>query len=150
MSDAEDPGRVRTIPRWMRGDEDARRGRVKSSRAHEKRIAKAIQGKVLPGSGNRLWTGRAGDTKTQGADVDSRVLRVEHKFVQAATKSYGVTRQVFAKIVESARSSKKVPALVITFEGAQAMPGDWICLPLDVAVRLLQLTFEDQTTETDK
>lgn len=112
--------------------------RAKKSTREEERIAKKLGGRRLPRSGGLEWSRH--DSTTDGGDLANRDLHIEHKRVEPQTKSVRVTRDWLAKVTEGAKRRAKIPGLVVSFEAAQGHEQDWLMLPLDVALRLLQVT----------
>ncbi len=122
------------MPRWLEptGKYSEKK---KRANANERRVMKELGGRRMPNSGARPW-GRGG-SETEGRDGETADLVVEHKGVQEGSKSMSVKREWLEQIAEVARRAQKDPALVLTFEGMQKAPKDWLVLPLDVARRLL-------------
>lgn len=117
--------------------------RYKKSKREEDRIAKKLGGQRLPRSGGLAWS--SSDSTTDGGDVKSRHMLVEHKRVESHVKSIGVKREWLAKLTEgAARRADKVPGLVVSFEGARGHAQDWLMVPLDVAKRLMSVQLEDE------
>lgn len=95
-----------------------------------------MRGKRLPRSGGLPWSKH--DTTTDGGDVTTPQLHIEHKRIEPRTKSVGVKRDWLAKVTEGARRHMKTPAMVFHFEDARGHAEDWLMMPLDVAERLLK------------
>jgi hypothetical protein len=92
-----------TLPSWM--GKDRRTKQNKTSRGHEKRIAKATGGRVQPGSGSS-WRARQ-DTK------DSDQL-IQHKGTDKA--SFTIKVDEWKEIQRDADRAGREPVLVITFQ----------------------------------
>lgn len=91
----------------------------------------------MPRSGGLAWS--RNDATTAGGDITTKDLHIEHKRVEARTKSISVKREWLVKVTEGARRRMRIPALVVTFETAQGHAQDWVMLPLEDAERLLAL-----------
>jgi len=118
---------------------EANHDRFKRSVREESRVAKALGGQRLPRSGGLAWSRH--DATTAGGDVKSRELLVEHKRAEPATKSISVKRDWLAKVTAGAKRANRVPALALTFEGAEGFDPDWVAIPLPFALRLLHSLF---------
>jgi hypothetical protein len=116
---------------------DANYERSKRSTKEEKRIAKRLGGKRLPRSGGLAWSRH--DSTTDGGDLSSKDLHVEHKRVEPQVKSVGIKRDWLAKVTEGAKRRMLVPSMVVTFESPKGHAKDWLLLPLEAAERLMAL-----------
>lgn len=139
MSD-EEPVK-RGSPKWLRDGGDPG-DRVKKSRKHETRVAKAFGGKRLPASGAKRHSKWGHSSVTAGGDVSTDSLHIEHKYVEPTTGSLSVKREWLVKVTAGARRVTKIPALVITFEKARDFPEDWILVPMEFARRRLGMDDE--------
>lgn len=117
------------------GVKAAEKGR--KSRKHEDRIAGAMRGRRLPGSGAIKVARNAHSSETLGGDIESAELLIEHKFVYPDTKSYAISRSTLEKVTAGSDRTHRYPAMVITFEKADRHASDWLMLPLDVARKLM-------------
>lgn len=128
-------------PKWMREGGDPGE-RVKKSRKHEDRVAKAYGGKRLAASGAKRVSKWSHTSVTAGGDISTDNLLIEHKYVEAATASLSVKRAWLEKVTIGARRVTKVPAMAITFEKAKGFSEDWLLVPMDFARRALGVTDE--------
>jgi hypothetical protein len=135
MADDEQPVR-RVSPKWLREDGDPG-ARVKKSRKHETRIAKAFGGKRLPASGAKRYSRWTPTSVTAGGDVGTPSLHIEHKYVEPTTMSVGVKREWLEKVTAGAGRALKTPAMVLTFEKAVGFEQDWLLIPVSTARRLM-------------
>jgi len=115
--------------------------RVKKSTKEERKIAKQLGGYAHRRSGGLPWSKH--DATTACGDITTPDLHIEHKRVEASTRSIGVTRKWLAKVTVGARSRMKIPAMVLHYEGAQGHEEDWLMMPLEVAERLFAAMRED-------
>lgn len=133
------------LPKWLREDGQARE-RVRKSRKHEKRIAGAMGGKRIAASGARAIPGQGTDATglaiTPRGDIATPLLHIEHKYVEASTESIGVSRKRLKKVVDGAHMARRVPAMILTFEGAKWFPQDWVLVPMSFARERLGLPDE--------
>ena len=116
--------------------------RAKRSTVEENRIADKLGGRRLPRSGGLPWS--SSDSTTDGGDLTSKYLHVEHKRVEPQVKSIGIKRDWLEKVTEGAARRGKVPAMAVTFESASGHATDWLMLPLDLAKRLMDIQMEEE------
>lgn len=128
--------KARITPKWLREDAPYTR-KVRKSKGHEERLAKELGAKRLPGSGNRPLSSWSAPCETAGGDLKSDSFLYEHKGVEKATQSIGVTRARLQKVCEGAKKAMKIPAMLLTFEDAQGHDSEWVLLPLSVAKSFL-------------
>lgn len=117
---------------------DQNHDRAKKSTREEDRVAEKLGGRRLPRSGGLAWSRH--DKTTDGGDLANRDLHVEHKRAEPDTKSIGIQRHWLAKVTEGAKRRVKVPGMVLSFEAPRGHEQDWLVLPLDTALRLMQIT----------
>jgi hypothetical protein len=115
--------------------------RSKRSTVEEQRIADKLGGRRLPRSGGLAWS--SSDKTTDGGDLTTKHLHIEHKRVEPQVKSVGIKRDWLAKVTEGAARRGKVPAMVVTYEAAEGHATDWVMLPLDLAKRLMDVNMEE-------
>lgn len=115
------------------GASDPSARKRKSNRA-EADAAARLGGHRIRNSGARPWGKDPRDS--EGCDIETAVLVVEHKRIEPSTKSMSLRREWLVQIVAEARRRMKDPGVVLKFEGLDG-PEDWLLLPLDAAVRLL-------------
>jgi hypothetical protein len=97
------------------------------SRKQESSLANRLNGRVTPGSGNKLTKG---DVRITG------VLRIEAKTTKH--KSFSVTLDMLHKIEEAALSTGEVPAMVIEFnDGEGRVLGEVAVVPTYVLNSIL-------------
>jgi len=138
----EGPKRIRS--KWL----DDRASRSRETKVQETRIAKELGGRRIPRSGASTWSPFM--QKTDGADITTPTLHVEHKRTEKS--SISLKHEWLEKVVEAARLRGKTPAMVITFTNAPVrldwskedrVPMDWVLLPLDAITGILDLGDED-------
>ena len=112
--------------------------RAKKSTREENRVAEKLGGRRYKRSGGLAWSRH--DKTTDGGDLANKDMHIEHKRVEPDTKSIGVKREWLTKVTEGANRRVKIPGLVISFEQPRGHEQDWLMIPLDVALRLLQVT----------
>jgi hypothetical protein len=137
---SEEDGRKRTRAKWL----DDRVTRSRDTKKHENRIARKLGGRRKPRSGASAWSPHI--QMTDGGDVDTPELYVEHKRTEHASVS--VKLSWLEQITEAAQLRHKAPAVVLTFTGGQVRldkpssdrcSRDWVMLPLEVVQSLLGL-----------
>jgi hypothetical protein len=137
----EDPKDPLSKLKWAEPNHD----RYRRSRKHEERIAKALGGKRLPGSGGKRPSqyskvGKVSNVSFRGeehsdgfanvthdGDIGQRRLHVEHK--RTVKDSMGFKKEWWVKVAEGAAKTDTIPALVFTFESGRIGEPD-----LDLAV----------------
>ena len=132
-SSSETTERKRLGLKWL---ENSNHERARKSRKHEDRVAGRLGGRRLRRSGGAQWSPQ--DKSTEDGDIATPEFHVEHKGTKK--KSLSVKREWLDKVREGARKFGKDPALVLTFDDPakpHKPPEDWICLPVEVAQRIL-------------
>lgn len=119
--------------------------RKSTSKAHERRVARELGGRVLPASGATTWS--RWNRQSAGGDLDCEQFHVEHKYTDCA--SLAVKTQWLKRTSEEAFARHRAPALVLSFTGesmaqldvpeALKAPQDWMLLPMGVVQKLLSL-----------
>jgi len=96
--------------------------------AQEDRIAEAVGGKRVPGSGASQYA---------KGDVSEDDFLIECKLTEAG--SLRVTQKWLEKITAEAEAQDKMPALAIEIQGGERRLAerDWIAIPRSVFTRLL-------------
>ena len=139
----DEDGRKRTRAKWL----DDRVTRSRETKIHENRIASKLGGRRTPRSGATAWSPHI--KMTEGGDIDTPELFVEHKRTEHA--SISVKLAWLEQITEAAGLRGKVPAVVLTFTGGQIRldkpvsdrcSRDWAVLPLEVVRQRLGLDVE--------
>ena len=111
-------------------------------RDQEERIADAVGGSRVPGSGSSLYA--KGDAKSGGYEFGRGDFLIEAK--QTEHGSLSVKRERLEKITIEAEAEGKYPALAIEIKGliskrknqaARASERDWVAVPLSVFRRLI-------------
>lgn len=97
-------------------------------KAHEDRIAKAVGGRRVPGSGSSMFA---------KGDVNEDSFLIECKLTEAG--SLRVKQSWLEKITSEAEAQGKMPALAIEIQGGdrRLAERDWIAVPRSVFRRLL-------------
>lgn len=116
--------------------ENPNHDRARRSNKQERRVASRLGGRRIRNSGGARWSRH--DYSTDDGDVATPEFHVEQKSTQK--KSISVKREWLDKVREGARKFGKDPALVLTFDDPNKPaqpPEDWICVPLEVAQRVL-------------
>jgi len=143
------------MPRWLSEETTSTissRKKINSNRAEEE-AAKKLGGTRTAKSGARYYAGGVHKHRleTEGKDGETPDFVFEHKRIDPETKSMRLDRKWLKQIAETARRAGKEPALVLRFDrnhvggvleeefvkGSQAVPEEWLMLPIDVAARLL-------------
>lgn len=112
-----------------------RRESGKMSRRQERRVADALGGRRVPGSGSGLAAtggfGAIGRKAGRKGDVEAGPLLVEAKATRRASLS--VRFAWVEKIAAEAAAAGRVPALALTFEGrgGGATPRDLVAVPAE-------------------
>jgi hypothetical protein len=115
--------------------------RAKRSTKHENRFAGRLGGRRLPRSGGLAWSRH--DRSTDGGDITTTHLHIEHKRAEPQTKSIGIKRDWLQKVTEGANRQMKIPAMGLTFEDALGFEQDWVAVPLSVMERFLKALDDD-------
>ena len=133
MSTNKDP-----TPKWLT-PAGSYSEKKRTANAREERVAKALGGRRTRQSGAKPWAGDRRDT--EGRDAETPDLVLEHKGIKVAptAKSFSIKKEWLEQIVRNAARSMKSPGLVLTLEGLQRVPEDWLMIPLPVARALLGL-----------
>jgi len=121
--------------------------RMKKSLREEERVAGKRGGRRYKKSGGAAWSRHAKKgqrTGTDAGDLSNKDMHIEHKRVEPDTKSIGIKRDWLEKVTVGAKRRLKIPGLVVSFEKPQGHDQDWLMLPLDTALRLLQVTLGDE------
>lgn len=116
--------------------------RARKSRKQEDRVAGRLGGRRLRRSGGTQWS--KDDVTTEDGDVATPEFHVEQKSTEKLSMS--IPRKWLAKIREGARKFGKDPAVVLTFTDPKKPhkpPEDWICMPIEVAQRILGYSDDD-------
>ena len=126
----DDEGPKRPEPKWL-SDTTGNQQRARRSNKAERRDAKAIGGKRISGSGNRIWS--SSRSKTDRGDISTPEFHVEHK--RTERESLSIKRDWLEKVADGAEDVSKDPALLIAFERPHEPPYRWVMVPLEVAQR---------------
>jgi hypothetical protein len=118
---------------WLFNDNQQR---TRKSRKQEDRVAGRLGGRRLRRSGGSQWS--RDDKTTDDGDIGTPEFHIEQKSTEKASMS--IKRSWLDKVREGARKFGKDPAVVISFvepNKPAAQPEDWICIPVEVAQRIL-------------
>jgi hypothetical protein len=127
--DAEKPS-----PAWLEPGGD-RGARVRRSKKSEDKLALRLEGRRLPGSGNKPWS--RFDKTTARGDVGIKGFHLEHK--ESEDESIGIKRKWLHKVEAGARRVMKDPGLVMKFVRPVGQDDEeYVIIPLDVFERLLR------------
>lgn len=128
--------------------DDAHGNRFGRSKQHEHRIADELGGRRVARSGGMPWSSydeknREGKTLTNGGDIKTPELMVEHK--RTDMQSMSLKREWLDGVKQGAKMALRDPAIVITFEDnlSERPPEDWIMVPLAVWKRRAAKEGED-------
>lgn len=136
MAEDDDNEQKRLQPKWLTNDNH---DKYRRSRKQEDRIASKIGGRRIPRSGGLKWSKyEVNNGTTADGDLANADFHVEHK--RTDKKSISIKKEWLDKIRAGAFKNCKDPALIITFENPSqpyVKPDDWICIPLETAIRLL-------------
>lgn len=135
MSD-DAPTRKRPLPPLLQPEKVvAGRRRVKRSQKNEKRVATAVNGRVLKRSGGAYWSPNTRDTGTARGDLKTPDFFIEHKMT--VNESLSVKKAWLHKLELGAQRAGKDPGLCVTFESQDGRKqDDWMLLPMEVFKRL--------------
>lgn len=140
VSDEEEPKRLQ--PKWLLNDNH---DKARRSRKQEDRVAKKIGGSRIPRSGGLQWSRyETKNATTADGDLSNADFHVEHK--RTDKKSISIKKEWLDKVRAGAHKNCKDPALIITFEvpnKPSVAPEDWICIPLETAIRMLGYNDEE-------
>ena len=96
------------------------------SQLQEKKMAKALGGRVQPASGALPYY--KGDIKADRYLIEAKTT---------TKKSYTLTRALLGKIDSEAENIRKTPVLALSFESMPApIPKDWVLIPFSEFRRL--------------
>lgn len=112
---------------------------VRGCDEQEQRVADAIGGERVRGSGCSPWPGRKGDAVAEW-------LRAEAKTTSA--RGIRVDRDYLVKIRDEAMATGRRPVFAFGFDGPQR--DDWIAFELPVAERLLALVTAVENGDADE
>jgi len=112
-----------------------RAARVRHSRKSEDKLAHRLDGRRLPGSGNKPWSRY--DKTTAKGDVGIKGFHLEHK--ETGDESIGLKREWLRKVEEGALRVMKDPGLVMKFVRPVGQEDEeYVILPIEVFERLLR------------
>jgi hypothetical protein len=137
-----DSSNERMRPKALDWLENNNHGRSKKSLKQENRVAQRLGGQRLRRSGGSRWS--KDDKNTDDGDIGTPEFHIEQKSTEK--KSMSIKREWLTKVREGARKFGKDPAVVITFTDENSpskKPEDWICVPLEVAQRVLGYEDDD-------
>lgn len=120
-------------PRALPAYTDPATRRVKTSRAHEERVATDYGGRRLKASGALPFSRR--DHNTAGADVSTDLLLIQHK--GTVQDSLAIKREWLYEVTVEAQRRSKHPALVFTFDAETRVENEWVAVPRKVFQMLL-------------
>ena len=115
--------------------------RSRKTRKTENRVAEAVGGRRLRGSGAGRVSSKPQGNISQGFDIQHAAFTIEHK--RTEKKSMSVKAEWLDKIRHRARMEGKSPCVILTYEklGIQA-DDDWAMIPLELFNRLKE-TLDD-------
>ena len=122
------PKKPRVVqPQWLN-----KADKVKTSKAHELRLAKELGGQRTPRSGGLPFSPFS--NRTQGRDIETKDSLIEHK--NTTKNSISIKKEWLEGIKLSASAAFKDPMVIITFQNGHEKPEDWVMIPIEVYKRL--------------
>lgn len=134
-------------PRWLTDEKSGKAARDRKPKEHEKSTAKALGGRVQPGSGSK--DGHKGDVR----DIETFAVDFVGECKRTEKKSLRLEAAWLNKITTEAGFDKE-PALVIRFDEKVlkeiatrdqiVADGDWVAVPRRVFRRMLSALREKE------